>query len=124
MIDKLPATLLDAFLAHEDMEHTKRYLDDGRRHGGLTVGQLEAAWLQAWRGFFLHDSAAACDALYDYAAELRLRDLPLPDHLVSPAERRRAMARAQDAVDADTVIQERLREDLELFRSQLARPKH
>jgi hypothetical protein len=110
-----------AFQANDEMENTRWYLAEGRRYAGLTEEALNSAWLAAWRDSHIHLTQDGRDRYDDVCAELRLRALALPEHLIDPVERERGQARACEGADRPDV-KARMEEDMRRFQEELARP--
>lgn len=89
--------LVESVLAHEQMQEMQIYLARGRSFASLTEEVLNEAWVSAVTAVAYGDD----DRLDDWAdlgAELELRRLARPEHLV-PAE---AMAALQDRIAQST----------------------
>jgi hypothetical protein len=93
MKDRIDA-ILQAFMDHQAMEETKSYLERGRRFAGLTVDDLSKGWAAAFTAVCAYGDESRETDLDDLGAELGLRNLKRPEHLV----RSRAMQAAQARV--------------------------
>lgn len=93
MKDRIDA-LLQAFMDHQAMEETRDYLERGRRFGGLTDDDLSTGWAAAFTAVCADGDGRRETDLDDFGAELGLRKLERPEHLVPP----RAMKAAQERV--------------------------
>jgi hypothetical protein len=69
--------LAEDFLQHELMNETKDYLDRGRLFEQLSIAELNAKWITAFRRFVSDDSSVIPE-MNGLAAELRLRSLEPP----------------------------------------------
>lgn len=87
--------LVTAFLDHLAMEEVRVYLERGRRFSAVPDEDLNKAWVVVFELCANGDQSNAAE-LDDLGAELELRGLSKPDHLVS-----------RQAMDA---VQRRLRE--------------
>ena len=109
-----------AFLDSQEMEETRAYLERGREFKGAPVEGINEAWALAFKLVYEHGETSHRAQLDDLAAELRLRGVEPPGHLV------------QDTIRA---LQERLRntaetardtllENVRRFLDQLEKPKN
>lgn len=73
-----------AAIADDEMQDTRSYLVRGRAFASLSVEDLNQMWAAAFTAIALGDDAKLTE-YSDLAAELRLRSLPLPEHLVQGA---------------------------------------
>lgn len=89
--------LVETVIAHEQMQEMQTYLVRGRPHAALTVEALREAWVSAVTAVAFGDDDQL-DNWADLGAELELRALARPDHLV-PAE---AMAALQARIAQST----------------------
>lgn len=78
--------LIDALLASEIMNETASYIARGRAFQSLRLRDLEDRWVKAFRCWIASQGGSL--EMDDLAAELRLRDVPLPSHRV-PEEHKR-----------------------------------
>ncbi len=115
--------LFEAFVAHDEMELTRGYLAEGRRYAGLTDALLNSSWLGAWRDFHLDLQEAGRDRYNDLSAELRLRGLALPEHLISPEARQQVTARVSEIADHPDV-QARLADAIKDFFKDWQKPRN
>jgi len=114
MTAKRANAIVEAFIASEEMDNAARYLQAGRRLARLSDAALKAHWADAWRGYYDERRAERWDDCIDADAELTLRRLPRPEHLVPAEARKRVIARTREVAQrAD--VNERLREDIEDF---------
>ena len=93
MKDRIDA-IVQAFLDHQAMEETRSYLERGRRFEDLTVDDLGKGWAAAFTAVCADGDGGRQTDLEDLAAELGLRNLERPEHLIDP----RAMQAAQERV--------------------------
>ena len=70
--------MIDAFLQNKNMEQKQDYLARGRRFARLDVGQLNAGWITALRGWLAHKDQSDELMMDDMACELQLRRLEPP----------------------------------------------
>jgi hypothetical protein len=115
--------LLEAFRANDAMENTRWYLMEGRRYARLTEEVLHSVWLSAWRDFHIHLKQSARDDYNDASAELRLRGLALPEHLIDPVQLEQAQARLREITDRPDV-RARIMRDIRRFQEELATPRN
>ncbi|MDI1284904.1 MAG: hypothetical protein PSV46_10955 [Reyranella sp.] len=78
-----------AFLENEKLEQTNDYLRRARPYAGLSLADLEAGWVAAFRDFAA-DIGDDSDLvrMFDLEAEYRLRGLRLPEELVVAEQER------------------------------------
>ena len=93
-----------AFLDHQEMEETRAYLERGREFDGAPVEGISEAWALAFKLVYEYGETGHRHQLDDLAAELRLRGLEPPGHLV------------QDTI---RVLQERIRDTAGMTRDAL-----
>src|SRR4051794_31180020 len=109
-----------AFLDHQEMEETRAYLERGREFKGAPAEGINEAWTLAFKLVYEYGETGHRNQLDDLAAELRLRGVEPPGHLV------------QDTI---AVLQERIRttaetardgllENVRRFLEQLEKPKN
>lgn len=84
--------LVEALSADGEMQQMKIYLEEGRAYGSLAVEKLNGRWVAALTAVS-HGDDTRLDEWSDLAAELRLRRLPLPEHLVQIPSRRASRCR-------------------------------
>jgi hypothetical protein len=89
--------ITQAFMDHQAMEETKSYLERGRRFEGLTVEDLDKGWAAAFTSVCADGDESRATDLDDCGAELGLRKLEKPEHLVRRDAMRIAQARARNA---------------------------
>lgn len=116
--------LVPALRARLRMEDMRRYLEGGRRFAGLPRDELERFYADCYRLVLAedYDDPRLDDALAELGAELELRRLPEPLHLIEPwlpAIRDREFRDARDPA-----FQAALARRLERFARDLDRPKH
>jgi hypothetical protein len=87
-------TILEAFMDHQAMEETRSYLARGRRFAGLPDDALSKSWAAAFTAVCADGDERRETDLDDFGAELGLRKLERPEHLIHP----RAMQAAQERV--------------------------
>jgi hypothetical protein len=75
--------LVEAVLAHEQMQEMQAYIARGRTFESVTVEALSEAWLAAVAAVAFGDDGSLGDWA-DLSAEFELRRLARPEHLVSP----------------------------------------
>ena len=78
-------TLVSTFLADVEMEQTQAYLTRGRAYAELPNAALRKQWAKAYEAFFVAEEASAQTELHDTDAEIRLRGLKPPVHLIRSA---------------------------------------
>ena len=103
-----------AFIASEEMDNAARYLQAGRRVARLSDAALKALWADAWRRYYDEHWAERWTDCIDTDAELTLRRLPRPEHLIPAESRKRVVARTRETAQRPDVDR-RLREDIEDF---------
>lgn len=77
------ASFTDACVQNELFEQTSDYLARGRRFENFDVDQLNEEWAKAFRQFVILHAGPHLRDMDDAGAELRLRGVGLPTHLVS-----------------------------------------
>jgi hypothetical protein len=77
-----PDDLAGEFLAHAQMNETTDYLQRGRELAHLSDADVADTWVTRFKAWFAEKSPAATRDMDDAAAELRLRDLPIPEERV------------------------------------------
>ena len=112
-------TFAQAFFACEEMDNVARYLQAGRRLALLSDAALKQAWADAWRAYYDERKADRWGDCIDADAELALRQLPRPEHLIPRAARRRIVARLRENAQRPEVSQRR-REAYQHFLRQCA----
>jgi hypothetical protein len=90
-------TILQAFLDHQAMEETKSYLERGRRFEDLTVDDLSKGWAAAFTAVCADGDEGGQTDLDDLGAELGLRNLERPEHLVHPRAMTAALERVRNS---------------------------
>ena len=75
--------LMEAVLAHEQMQEMQAYLARGRAFGSLSIETLNEAWLAAVAAVAFGDDGRLGDWA-DLSAEFEIRRLTRPEHLISP----------------------------------------
>jgi hypothetical protein len=117
--DRPIKTFAQAFFACEEMDNVARYLRAGRRLALLGDAALKQAWADAWRAYYDERKADRWGDCIDADAELTLRQLPRPEHLIPREARRRMVARLREYGRRPEVSQRRL-EDFQHFLRQCA----
>jgi len=117
--DRPIKTFAEAFFACQEMDNVARYLNAGRRLALLSGAALKQAWADAWRAYYDERKADRWGDCIDADAELALRQLPRPEHLIPRATRRRIVARLRANGRRPEVSQQRL-EDFQHFLRQCA----
>jgi hypothetical protein len=74
-----------AYLKHRAMERTRSYLERGRRFEGLAEGKLNEGWASSFIALCADDDQTRATDLHDLSAEIGLRGLEEPVHLVKHA---------------------------------------
>ena len=92
MKDRIDA-IVQAVIDHQAMEDTRSYLERGRRFEGLTVDALNDGWAAAFTAVCAYGDESRETDLDDLGAELGLRNLKRPEHLVRPRAMQAAQAR-------------------------------
>lgn len=98
--------LAAAYATHRGMEHTRSYVERGRALATLPVAELEAQWVDAFRVVCHDGDYRQSRQLRDTGAELGLRKIEQPYHLVKNLmptiiERVAAMNDGDDLLDSD-----------------------
>src|SRR6478609_1259646 len=109
-----------AFLDSQEMDETRAYLERGRAFSGAPVEGINEAWALAFKLVYEHGETGHRNQLDDLAAELRLRGLEPPGHLVQDTIRV-LKERLRDTAGAarDTLL-----ENVRRFLEQLGKPKN
>ena len=81
MTDRIDS-MVEAFMAHQAMEDTRSYLERGRQFEGLSVEDLNARWAAAFTAVCAQGDQSQAIDLADFGAELGLRKLKHPEHLI------------------------------------------
>jgi hypothetical protein len=89
--------ILEAFMDHQAMEETRSYLERGRRFEGLTDDALSTGWVAAFTAVCAHGDECRETDLDDFGAELGLRKLARPEHLIHPRAMQAAQKRVRDS---------------------------
>ncbi len=79
-----PDQIVKSLVAEDEMEDMKAYLERGRAFSQLAVDDLNSAWAAAFTAVAAGDDDMLL-RLAELGAELRLRNLPLPEHRVQEA---------------------------------------
>jgi hypothetical protein len=109
-----------AFLDHQEMEETRAYLERGREFKGAPAEGIEEAWAVAFKLVYEYGESSHRDQLNDLAAELRLRGLEPPGHLVQET-----IGVLQERLrDTAEVARDSLLENVKSFLEQLEKPKN
>ncbi len=87
--------IIQAFLDHEAMTQTASYLGRGRRFEGLSVDALNKEWAATFTTVCAEGDGRRATDLEDLGAELGLRKLGRPEHLVSQEAMRTAQERVR-----------------------------
>jgi hypothetical protein len=120
MNDSIDA-ITQAFMDHQAMEETRSYLARGRRFEGLSVEDLNQGWAAAFTSVCANGDQSRAIDLEDFGAELGLRNLERPDHLVH----RDAMKMAQERVrNSRLEAFGPLMEAVGKFRDEMDKPKN
>jgi hypothetical protein len=119
MTAKQANTILQAFIASEEMDNAARYLQAGRRLARLSDAALKALWADAWRRYCDEHWAERWTDCIDTDAELTLRRLPRPEHLIPAESWKRVIALSREVARRPNINQ-RLGEDIEDFVRQSA----
>jgi hypothetical protein len=90
--------LLQAFIASEEMDNAACHLRAGRRLAHLSDEALKVRWASAWRLYYDEYQPDLWPACSDADAELTLRRLSRPEHLIPPWSRKRIVARLPSTV--------------------------
>ncbi len=96
MEDRIDA-IMQAVMDHQDMENTRSYLERGRRFEGLTVDALNNGWAAAFTAVCANGDERRETDLDDFGAELGLRKLKRPEHLVRPEAMKAAQERVRNS---------------------------
>jgi hypothetical protein len=114
-----PKKMARAVVASNQMEQTKSYLERGRRFEHMPVETLNANWADTFNLLCLPRDQRRPTDLNDYGAELRLRGLETPDHLVQDV-----MKQIQRRIIENPAACDSLLEDLGRFVDDIDKPKH
>jgi hypothetical protein len=113
--------IAQAFMDHQAMEETRSYLARGRRFERLSVEDLNKGWAAAFTSVCADDDQSRVTDLDDFGAELGLRQLEKPDHLVHPDAMRIAQERVRNArLEAYGPLMEAVGK----FRDEMDKPKN
>ena len=123
MADEAARELLEPLMLHYEVCKTYWYVTSGRRYADLAEEVLNGCWVSAWRDLHLRLKRSTCVEYAYLSAELRLRGLARPDHLITDDDREGAMMRLAEVV-AYPEVERLLLDDLNRFRTTLAQPKH
>lgn len=94
--------LVEGLIRSEQMEETAAYLGRGRRFSALSPSELELRWVEAFRTWLGERTDSHLQQMDDLSAELRLRGLEPPYHLVKKeSEAIREEIRVADPADFD-----------------------
>jgi hypothetical protein len=74
--------LAAAMIASNQMDMDRAYLERGRQLQALGQDELEKMWAASFRAYFALGDQSREIELNDADAELRLRGIPIPNHLV------------------------------------------
>jgi hypothetical protein len=119
--DRPIKTFAQAFFACEEMDNVARYLQAGRRLALLGNAALKQLWADAWRTYYDERKADRWGDCIDADAELALRQLPRPEHLIPREAHRRIVARLRENGRRPEVSQRRLEEFQHFLRQCAAR---
>src|SRR6478609_1749091 len=109
-----------AFVVHNEMEQTRAYLERGRRFEHMPVEALNEGWAAAFKLVLLPKDQRRPSDQHDFGAELRLRGLEIPYHLVQDAMNE-LRQRIRDNREA---ARDSLLEDLGRFLDEMDNPKN
>ena len=109
-----------AFVVHNEMEQTRAYLERGRRFEHMPVEALNEGWAAAFKRVLLPKDQRRPGDQHDFGAELRLRGLEIPYHLVQDAMNE-LQRRIRDNPEA---ARDSLLEDLGRFLDEMDKPKN
>lgn len=113
--EERPRDFAEAFLRNKEMEETRAYLSAGRRFKDTPEDIVKQDWVAAYRRLIDGERSLVRD-LDDLGAELRLRGIEAPSHLVQ-TEAAEAVRRLQreGQIDKEAVKQEirKFQEDLD-----------
>jgi hypothetical protein len=112
MNKKEASRILATFQAHAAMENAAHYLRRGRRFADVGKKALVAEWLAAFRDSSLDLRQDRARDLDDVTAELSLRGMRSPEHLIPADVRKRAAARLAPYLPK---ARERLNDDYHRF---------
>lgn len=111
---------LAAFLRDIEMKESQSYLERGRQFAAIPVDALNARWAAAFEAATTNAGRQAMVEYADLSAEFRLRDLPMPAHLVSETM---AVVR-QRIYEAEPEDFQVIEEGLRRFTAEMRRPKN
>jgi hypothetical protein len=115
-----PDAMAKAMFESQELEQTQAYVSRGRGHESLTVDQLRAVWVRAFKQWAASLGSADPRELDDVSAEFRLRKIEPPFNLVSD-ERRALVEEVRKAGPHNPGLLQKIRE----FREELrTKPKN
>ena len=88
--------LVQAFVASEELDIAARYIEAGRRYSHLSDAVLKKTWAGAYVAYYDRRQADRWRDCMDADAELTLRRLPRPEHLIPPEAKKRIVARIRE----------------------------
>ena len=119
--------LVDTWLRNKEVEHTKKYVEQGRRFKGLPLTDLISLWVAAFDRFASKFNDGP-DRL-DLESELILRGEKIPHELVE-VQHKALIRKAREVGEMITRNPELLErwedavEEIDELQRQLSRPKH
>jgi len=118
--------LAEAYIAEKRMEHTHRYLVEGRKFIDRTDDDLADLFVATYRELVLLDDERRWDAIVDLRCEFDLRGLEVPLHRLAPefALIKERFQQLQRAHLRDAAASLEVRDELEDLSDRLARPKN
>jgi hypothetical protein len=111
-----------AFLDNVAMEEARAYMERGRRFREMPIEELNQAWADAFDLVCGLGERTRIEDLSDLGAELSLRGLEKPAHLVQDAMKR-AQARVAGFPDNPAGLNA-LRDDIGRFLAEMKKPKN
>ena len=120
--------LVDTWLRNKEVEHTKKYVEQGRRFKDLPLTNLISLWVAAFDRFASKFNDGP-DRL-DLKSELILRGEKIPHDLVEVQHKKALIRKAREVGEMITRNPELLErwedavEEIDELQRQLSRPKH
>lgn len=116
---------LQLLIAASEVEDLAAYLAKGRRMENLSVEQLEAEYVLAFRAWAESEAANEMrPALDDAGAEFQLRGLSPPHHLVAEESKQIGAAMAKRVAALDDDGRETMEENIEQRLEAVTKAKH
>ena len=113
--------VVQALLESAAMEEVRGYLERGRRFETMSIDDLNNAWARSYETVVGRDDRTQAMDLDDFGAEIRLRGLETPAHLVDDGAMEAAMQRIRDMPDNG---REAAKDAIREFLDELDKPKN